>query len=57
MRSRTGANSLLLILFLLIWDYYNNVYVESLNGKLRDELLAVEKFTALLEAKIMVEDY
>lgn len=29
----------------------------SFNGKLQDELLAVEEFHALLEAKIMAEDY
>jgi len=36
---------------------WQNAYVESFNGKLRDELLAVEVFTTLLEAKIMAEDY
>jgi putative transposase len=36
---------------------WQNAYVESFNGKLRDELLAVEIFTTLLEAKIMAEDY
>ncbi len=30
-------------------------YVESFNGKIRDELLAIEEFTTLLEAKIMAE--
>jgi len=34
-----------------------NAYVESFNGKLRDELLGVEIFTTLLEAKIKAEDY
>jgi putative transposase len=34
-----------------------NAYVESFNGKLRDELLGVEIFTTLLEAKIMAVDY
>ncbi len=34
-----------------------NAYVESFNGKLRDELLGIEIFTTLLEAKIMAEDY
>lgn len=32
-----------------------NAYVESFNGKIRDELLAVEEFTTLLEAKITTE--
>ena len=36
---------------------WQNAYVESFNGKLRDELLGVEIFTTLLEAKIMAEDY
>ncbi len=36
---------------------WQNAYVESFNGKLRDELLAIEIFTTLLEAKIMAEDY
>ena len=36
---------------------WQNAHVESFNGKLRDELLAVEIFTTLLEAKIMAEDY
>jgi len=34
---------------------WQNAYVESFNGKIRDELLAVEEFTTLLEAKIMTE--
>lgn len=36
---------------------WQNAFVESFNGKLRDELLAVEQFHTLLEAKIMAEDY
>ena len=36
---------------------WQNAYVESFNGKLRDELLGIEIFTILLEAKIMAEDY
>ncbi len=35
---------------------WQNAYVESFNGKLRDELLATEQFHTLLEAKIMAED-
>jgi len=31
--------------------------VESFNGKLRDELLGIEIFSTLLEAKIMAENY
>jgi putative transposase len=36
---------------------WQNAYVESFNGKIRDELLAIEEFTTLLEAKIMAEDF
>ena len=36
---------------------WQNAYVESFNGKLRDELLAIEVFHTLLEAKVMAEDY
>jgi putative transposase len=34
-----------------------NAYVESFNAQIRDELLAIEEFTTLLEAKIMAEDF
>lgn len=30
-------------------------YIESFNGKLRDELLAREQFDTLLEAKVLIE--
>jgi transposase InsO family protein len=33
---------------------WENGYVESFNGKLRDELLAREVFDTLLEAKVLV---
>ncbi len=36
---------------------WENGYVESFNGKLRDELLNVEIFTTLLEAKILTESW
>jgi Integrase core domain len=32
-------------------------YVESFGGRLRDELLAVEAFSNLLEAQVLVEDW
>jgi putative transposase len=32
-------------------------YVESFGGRLRDELLAVEAFSTLLEARVLVEDW
>jgi putative transposase len=31
--------------------------VESFGGRLRDELLAVEAFSTLLEAQVLVEDW
>jgi len=34
---------------------WENGYVESFNGKLRDELLAREVFNTLLEAKVLIE--
>jgi len=36
---------------------WQNAFVESFNGKLRDELLAIELFHTLLEAKVMAKDY
>jgi len=36
---------------------WENGYIESFNGKLRDELLNREVFTTLLEAKIMIEGW
>ena len=36
---------------------WENPYVESFNGRLRDELLAVEAFDTLLEARVLVEDW
>ena len=34
---------------------WENGYIESFNGKLRDELLDVELFDTLLEAKVLIE--
>ena len=34
---------------------WENGYIESFNGKLRDELLNLEIFDTLLEAKVLVE--
>lgn len=36
---------------------WQNPYVEGFGGRLRDELLAVEAFNTLLEAKVLVEDW
>ena len=34
---------------------WENVFIESFNGKFRDELLAREQFDTLLEAKVLIE--
>ena len=34
---------------------WENGYIESFNGKLRDELLEREAFDTLLEAKVLIE--
>jgi transposase InsO family protein len=36
---------------------WQNPYVESFGGRLRDELLAVEVINALLETQVLVEDW
>jgi putative transposase len=36
---------------------WQNPYVESFGGRLRDELLAVEASNGLLEARVLVEDW
>ena len=49
--SRTGAA------FIEPGSPWENPFVESFNSRVRDELLAVEVFTCLTEAKVMIEDY
>ena len=36
---------------------WENPFVESFNSRVRDELLAVESFSCLTEAKVMIEDF
>lgn len=36
---------------------WENGYIESFNGKLRDELLNGEIFTTLLEARVLIENW
>ena len=36
---------------------WENPFVESFGGKVRDEVLAVEAFHSLTEAKIVIEDW
>jgi putative transposase len=49
--SRTGAA------FIEPGAPWENAFVESFNSRVRDELLAVEVFTCLAEAKVMIEDF
>jgi putative transposase len=36
---------------------WQNAYVESFNGRVRDELLDVEEFSCLAEARLVIEDW
>jgi transposase InsO family protein len=36
---------------------WENPFVESFNGRMRDELLAIEQFDTLLEAQVLIEDW
>jgi putative transposase len=36
---------------------WENPFVESFNGRLRDELLNIEEFACLTEAKVIIEDW
>jgi putative transposase len=49
--SRTGAA------FIEPGSPWENAFVESFNSRVRDELLAVEEFSCLTEAKVMVSDF
>jgi hypothetical protein len=49
--TRTGAA------FIEPGSPWENAFVESFNSRVRDELLAVEVFSCLTEAKVMVEDF
>ncbi len=44
-------------LFIEPGSAWENGYIESFNGRLRDELLNREIFTALTEAKILIEEW
>jgi len=44
-------------LFIQPGSPWENGYIESFNGKLRDELLNREVFTTLLEAKVLIEQW
>ncbi len=51
--SGVGANTA----FIEPGSPWENGYVESFNGKLRDELLNMEVFNTLLEAKVLIEQW
>ena len=36
---------------------WQNAYVESFNGRVRDELLDIEEFSCLAEARVVIEDW
>ena len=36
---------------------WENPFVESFNGRLRDELLNIEEFACLTEARVIIEDW
>jgi len=36
---------------------WQNAYIESFNGKVRDEVLNVEEFSCLAEARVVIEDW
>ena len=44
-------------LFIEPWSPWENGYKESFNWKLRDELLNLEVFTSVWEAKVLVEEW
>jgi putative transposase len=57
MRSGTGAGSSSAgSAYIEPGSPWQNAYVESFGSRIRDELLSVEMFTCLAEAKVMVED-
>jgi len=51
--SRVGVKTL----FIEPGSPWENGYIESFNGKLRDELLNCEVFTTLMEAKVLIEKW
>ena len=51
--SRIGVNTL----FIEPGSPWENGYIESFNGKLRDELLNREMFTTLTEARVLIEQW
>ena len=54
-RCRSGGGAAAKTAFIEPSSPWENVYVESFNGKLRDELLNAEVFNTLLEARVLIE--
>ncbi len=52
-----SAMQSLAILFIEPGNPWENGYIESFNGKLRDELLNREIFTTLTEARVLIADW
>ena len=44
-------------LYIELWSPWENGYIESFNGKLREELLNVEIFTTLFEAQVLIKNW
>jgi transposase InsO family protein len=44
-------------LYIEPWSPWENGYIESFNGKSRDELLNAEIFTTLFEAQVLIENW
>jgi len=43
--------------FMRICPSWQNAWIESFNGRLRDELLNAWRFESLLEARVIIEDW
>jgi putative transposase len=55
--SRTGAGSLAPVVFIDPGSPWQNAWIESFNGRFRDELLNLWQFDSLLEARVIIEDW
>ena len=55
--ARWAANQATTCLFIDPGSPWQNAWIESFNGKLRDECLNIEQFDSLLEAKVVISDW
>lgn len=53
----TTTNGRILKLLHVVDEHTQNPFVESFGSRVRDEVLAVEAFTTLLEAKVVIENW